>query len=287
MILGEAMKRQAVAGILCLIIFGLVFFLAGRWPEEVPEQFHVDIETELAEAIPDLPVGVVAAGARTPEELRAQFATDYDHGRKEKLSEVNYCEACGKTELQLKKLDPAAHLETHHVDSVKRIFKERLPTSLIGDPKNMIVLCRTKGGGHHFLIGHDPDGPGPATPNFQESNPNVRRDAAAALRKARKGIPVAGLLRSRGFEGYHFARPGPVGSKSQFLGGVHDEKDFSFGVGALPVDGEFVRGNSNGYGRRLNHGGSIRRDHDESADIRGRFDGLQYRGQVNGGWFAQ
>ena len=48
----------------------------------------------------------------------------------------------------------------------------RLIISKIEKP-NLITLCRE----HHFRIGHDPDGKGPAKPNWSASNPNVRTDA--------------------------------------------------------------------------------------------------------------
>ena len=66
---------------------------------------------------------------------------------------------------------------------MERIWQEKLDPELIGDVGNLIVLCRGKGGGCHFRVGHDPDGPGPRQPNFAESNPNVRRDAAKLLAK--------------------------------------------------------------------------------------------------------
>lgn len=67
------------------------------------------------------------------------------------------CEACGST----------ANLNVHHVVP----FHQRPDLELVED--NLITLCRE----HHFRIGHDPDGKGPAKPSWLTSNPNVRQDA--------------------------------------------------------------------------------------------------------------
>ena len=72
-----------------------------------------------------------------------------------------YCAACGTF----------SDVEVHHIESY------RLNPSRELDPDNLITLCRK----HHFQIGHDADGPGPRKPRWFDSNPFVRRDAAAEL----------------------------------------------------------------------------------------------------------
>ena len=67
------------------------------------------------------------------------------------------CEACGS----------GYELNVHHIKPF------HLYPELELDEGNLITLCRE----HHFRIGHDPDGPGPAKPNWSASNPNVRTDA--------------------------------------------------------------------------------------------------------------
>lgn len=120
----------------------------------------------------------VPQGLASPaEDLRHQFIAKYNRTRRQILKAITACEACGLTTTELTKL--LAHLETHHVVSVERIFSESLPTTLLYDPKNLIVLCR---GGTckecHFNLGHDVDGKGPKRPSWKVSNPNVRQDAA-------------------------------------------------------------------------------------------------------------
>lgn len=67
------------------------------------------------------------------------------------------CEACGS----------GYQLNVHHIKPF------HLHPELELDEGNLITLCRE----HHFRIGHDPDGKGPAKPNWSASNPNVRQDA--------------------------------------------------------------------------------------------------------------
>lgn len=67
------------------------------------------------------------------------------------------CEACGS----------GYNLNVHHVEPF------HLRPDLELEQSNLITLCRE----HHFRIGHDPDGLGPAKPNWSASNPNVRQDA--------------------------------------------------------------------------------------------------------------
>jgi 5-methylcytosine-specific restriction protein A len=68
------------------------------------------------------------------------------------------CEACGTT----------AELNVHHI----KPFHTHPELEL--DLSNLVTLCRT----HHFIIGHDPDGPWkPAKPSWETANPNVLADA--------------------------------------------------------------------------------------------------------------
>lgn len=68
------------------------------------------------------------------------------------------CAACGTDD----------DLNVHHI----KPFHSHPELEL--DTDNLITLCRE----HHFTVGHDPDGPGPETPNWKLSNPNVKRDSA-------------------------------------------------------------------------------------------------------------
>ena len=104
----------------------------------------------------------------TPDQqLESVDGMTYEGPRSGKWVEVRFdfvrkhprCEACGSM----------ANLNVHHVIP----FHERPDLEL--DEGNLITLCRE----HHFRIGHDPDGKGPRKPSWLESNPNVRRDAAA------------------------------------------------------------------------------------------------------------
>lgn len=156
-------------------------------PMPVPEQIgegptladHPSIEEEIADAT-RMPAGVYGSPA---QDLRAEWMTAYHRGQKIKHAECDHCEACGITEEKAK--EQGGELNDHHVVSVKRIFTEGLDPALIGDPKNLIRLCRNCGGECHFRIGHDPDGPNdPRKPTWSESNPNVRRDAAKRLSKS-------------------------------------------------------------------------------------------------------
>lgn len=152
--------------------------------KEFPEGSHPTFEQELDEAIgppQEVSSGNVASGA---QDLRHERVSAYDKARKEKLQTVHLCEACGRTKEQLAKI--GAHLETHHVISVSRIFSESRDPELVADVNNLIVLCR--GGSSkecHFRIGHDPDGDGPEKPSWSVSNPNVRRDAKKMLEKSK------------------------------------------------------------------------------------------------------
>lgn len=109
-------------------------------------------------------------------DLRAQYQSKFDttraHIKKERLADGNWvCEGCGRTEAKV------GLFNMHHVISVLRIFSEGLDETLVYDKSNMVIVCRDC----HFRVCHDPDGPsGPLSPNWQQSNPNCRRDLAKA-----------------------------------------------------------------------------------------------------------
>ena len=72
------------------------------------------------------------------------------------------CAACGS----------ANDLHVHHIKPVHSHPELEL------NPPNLITLCAK----HHWLVGHDPDGPGgPQKPDWKKSNAMVRRDAARML----------------------------------------------------------------------------------------------------------
>ncbi|NCX55686.1 MAG: hypothetical protein EBW87_00595 [Burkholderiaceae bacterium] len=176
-----------------LAIVGAILILIKTWispgfdvpvRQESPIGTHPTFEQELEEAlgpVEEVAEGGVGSGA---QDLRHEWNGDYEKARREKLQIVNSCEGCGKTKEQLAKI--GAHLETHHVISVSRIFSESRDPSLVADVNNLIVLCR---GGFskecHFNLGHDLDGPGPQKPSWSVSNPHVREDAAKMLKESR------------------------------------------------------------------------------------------------------
>lgn len=87
--------------------------------------------------------------------VQGSRSSKWDDVRDEFVRQHPACEACGSKE----------NLNVHHVIS----FSERPDLEL--DTSNLITLCRE----HHFLIGHDPDGPwGPIKPDWKRTNPNVR-----------------------------------------------------------------------------------------------------------------
>lgn len=144
---------------IALLICGVVAVICIAVDQYQPaHDDHPSFESELDAAMVPTP-GVYGSPV---QDLRAEYAAAYHRARVQKLSEIDHCEACGTK----------AALETHHVISVDRVFHEGLSPKLIGDPKNLIVLCRTNGTGCHKRYGH-PDG-------WDTSNPNVRRDAARA-----------------------------------------------------------------------------------------------------------
>lgn len=92
-------------------------------------------------------------------EFGADRSSQWTTVRNKFVKEHPVCEACGSNE----------NLNVHHIKPFHSNPELELEWS------NLITLCRE----HHFYIGHDPDGPnGPLKPNWKESNPNVRRDAA-------------------------------------------------------------------------------------------------------------
>lgn len=167
------------AGFLILVAIGVVRSRPEPGPAVPIPDSHPTILMELECFTPvELEPGKVGSGA---QDLRHEYASKYNASRRAKLKSQPSCEACGLDKEQLARKE--AHLETHHVISVQRIYDENLNESLIWDPDNLIVLCR---GGtcdeDHFRLGHDPDGPkGPKTPAWAVSNPNVRQDAASKL----------------------------------------------------------------------------------------------------------
>ena len=84
-------------------------------------------------------------------------ASEWVYVRNEFVRRYPRCEACGS----------GYNLNVHHIKPF------HLYPELELDEGNLITLCRE----HHFRIGHDPDGKGPAKPNWSLSNPNVRQDA--------------------------------------------------------------------------------------------------------------
>jgi 5-methylcytosine-specific restriction endonuclease McrA len=92
-------------------------------------------------------------------------ASEWVYVRNEFVRRHPRCEACGS----------GYQLNVHHIKPF------HLYPELELDEGNLITLCRE----HHFRIGHDPDGKGPAKPNWSLSNPNVRSDAAS-MRRAKQ-----------------------------------------------------------------------------------------------------
>lgn len=92
-------------------------------------------------------------------------ASEWVYVRNEFVRRHPRCEACGS----------GYNLNVHHIKPF------HLYPELELDEGNLITLCRE----HHFRIGHDPDGKGPAKPNWSASNPNVRSDAAN-MRRAKQ-----------------------------------------------------------------------------------------------------
>lgn len=159
------MKRIAPEHIVAVTLV-LILSVFAIWSDmsQPAHDDHPSFESELDAAMVPTP-GVYGSPV---QDLRAEYAAAYHRARVEKLKQVDHCEACGIK----------SSLETHHVISVDRIFHERLNPELVGDVNNLIVLHRGTDGGCHRKYGH-PDG-------WDKSNPNVRKDAAAAY-AARRG----------------------------------------------------------------------------------------------------
>ena len=92
-------------------------------------------------------------------------ASEWVYVRNEFVRRHPRCEACGS----------GYNLNVHHIKPFHLYPELELVES------NFITLCRDC----HYHVGHDPDGPGPAKPNWSASNPNVRSDAANMRIKAR------------------------------------------------------------------------------------------------------
>jgi len=125
------------------------------------------------------------------QDLRGEYAAAYHRAHLEAIQEVGRCEGCGITAEELKK--QGGELNTHHAISVERIFNEGLDPALVGDRKNLVVVCRNGGDECHFLIGHDDDGPGGRGPSWSRSNKHVRRDLAAHFERVKHSRRLAKL----------------------------------------------------------------------------------------------
>ena len=84
-------------------------------------------------------------------------ASEWVYVRNEFVRRHPRCEACGS----------GYNLNVHHIKPFHLYPELELVES------NFITLCRDC----HYYVGHDPDGKGPAKPNWSLSNPNVRTDA--------------------------------------------------------------------------------------------------------------
>lgn len=100
--------------------------------------------------------------------------------RKHHLDWEPSCIVCGSR----KKLN-VHHIQSFHTHPELELYDgygvgaERIRTT------NLATLCRK----HHLEPGHDADGPdGPKNPNWKDSNPNVRRDAAIMRRRLYPGV---------------------------------------------------------------------------------------------------
>lgn len=137
-----------------------------------PTGDHPDIEDEIEQAMQAAPFTTYGSPV---QDLRKEYASAYRTAHHKALKRSPRCEACGITAEELADGD---HLDTHHKISVKRIFEEGLDHSLISDPDNLIVLCRQRGKGCHWIFGH-------YGKSWADSNPNVVRDAAKNLKHVR------------------------------------------------------------------------------------------------------
>ncbi len=135
------------ASFLCLLLACLAVALRSRIPDRPLEQLAEEARSQW--------------GLETPQSDKtlAPRSSKWKTVRDAFVEKHPACEACGATE----------GINVHHVLP----FHDRPDLEL--DSGNLISLCRE----HHWIIGHDPDGPwGPQRPNWSLSNPNVREDAA-------------------------------------------------------------------------------------------------------------
>lgn len=138
------MRRDIFKPILSAVLIGLLVGYIIR--ESIDNRIPLEPIDQQLESID----GMTYEGPRSSEWVQVRNEFVRRHPR---------CEACGS----------GYNLNVHHIVP----FHERPDLELVED--NLITLCRE----HHFRIGHDPDGRGPAKPSWLLSNPNVRSDAAA------------------------------------------------------------------------------------------------------------
>ncbi len=144
------MKRDVFKPILSAVLIGLLVGYVIR--ESIDSRIPPEPIDQQLESID----GMTFEGPRASEwvYVRNQFVRRHPR-----------CEACGGS----------YNLNVHHIKPF------HLYPELELDEGNLITLCRE----HHFRIGHDPDGKGPAKPNWSASNPNVRSDAESMRSKVR------------------------------------------------------------------------------------------------------
>lgn len=136
-------SQQMTIAKIAAVIVGLIFFGLTVYYEE-----SLIIPPELIDQQLESIDGMTFEGPR---------ASEWVYVRNEFVRRHPRCEACGS----------GYQLNVHHIKPF------HLHPELELDKGNLITLCRE----HHFRIGHDPDGKGPAKPNWSLSNPNVRQDA--------------------------------------------------------------------------------------------------------------
>jgi 5-methylcytosine-specific restriction protein A len=144
------MKRDVFKPILSAVLIGLLVGYVIR--ESIDSRIPPEPIDQQLESID----GMTFEGPR---------ASEWVYVRNEFVRRHPRCEACGGS----------YNLNVHHIKPF------HLYPELELDEGNLITLCRE----HHFRIGHDPDGKGPAKPNWSASNPNVRSDAESMRSKVR------------------------------------------------------------------------------------------------------
>jgi 5-methylcytosine-specific restriction endonuclease McrA len=100
------------------------------------------------------PPMVESGNVASHDHLYGERSSAWPALRRKWLQDHGECSACGTKE----------DLTVHHIV----LFSVDPSREL--DPTNLITLCEK----HHFLIGHDPDGPGPKRPNWRTGNPSVQ-----------------------------------------------------------------------------------------------------------------